>query len=360
MPEPLDPQRFHIMPTTMVKKLTLFAFFCVVVVFPIFALNYYKLAVNRPSPLDREMTFEINSGEGISEISKKLYEEGAINSEFLFSFYVFVNKLDRNIQAGSYTLTAGSSVVELAELFQHGVNDYKITFLEGWRAEEIARAAAKQFNKIDYSEFARKATEFEGYLFPDTYYFETGTREDDMIAKLRDTFDKKTADLFTATNLSKVGLSKEQVVIFASIVEREVNDPEDRKLVAGILINRFKEGISLGADATTQYAIAQSYSCSKENLAAGTCAITLAEVDKFNWCRNDLTVADLEMDSLFNTRKHSGLPPRPISNPGLSAIEAVLYYQDSDYVYYLTDPSGKTHYAKTLDEHNANVIQYLQ
>lgn len=360
MSDPLDPQKFHIISEPLKKKLIIAGTLLVLIVLPIFIYFYYNLAINRSSQLDTEVSFEIKSGEGVAEIAKNLYQKNAVNSEFLFSLYVFLNRLDTNIQAGMYTLRAGTSLTALVEQFKHGVNDTKITFIEGWRVEEFARVANKQFAKIDYAEFVNKASQYEGYLFPDTYYFETDVREDGMIAKLRENFDEKTKELLTPVNLQRSGLTKEQVVTLASIVEREVSNDEDRAIVAGILLARFKEGMALGADATTQYAVAPSILCGKDATDTGICATPLEEINNFNWWPKNLTQENLDINSPFNTRKVVGLPPHPISNPSLSAINAVVNFKETSFVYYLTDKLGITHYAKTLDEHNANIVKYLQ
>jgi UPF0755 protein len=360
MVEPLDPKKYHVMPENLKKKLLIIGSVFVLVVAPILGYIYYNIAINRPSQLDTEVNFEIKRGEGIAEIAKNLHQKNAVNSEFLFSFYVFLNKLDTNIQAGSYVLRAGTPLVGLVEQFQHGVNDTRITFLEGWRVEEYARVANAQFEKIDYNEFVKKAAPYEGYLFPDTYYFETDVREDDMITRLRENFDTQTADLLTPAKLQRSGLTKEQVVILASIVEREVNTEEDRPIVAGLLLARFREGMSLGADATTQYAVAPGILCGNDAATTGMCATPLEEINDFNWWPKNLTQENLDFDSPYNTRKVAGLPPRPISNPSLSAIDAVVNFKETNYVYYLTDNYGVTHYAVTLDEHNANIAKYLQ
>ncbi len=359
MSEALDPNRYHIVGPITKKKFIIAGLLVVFILLPAFLVYYYNLAIHRPSQMDKEITFEIKSGESTPEIATNLMQKNAINSEFLFSLYVFINKLDRNIQAGAYTIPVGTSLVDLVEAFQHGTKDVKLTFIEGWRMEQYGLLAAGKLGKVGYNDFVNKASEFEGYLFPDTYYFNEETQEDALINKLRETFDTKTKDLFTSDKLQKSGLTREQVVILASIVEREANKEEDRPIVAGVLIARFKQGLRLDADATTQYAVVPMYLCtiSPPN---SFCAPALEELTGFNWWQKNLSQADLEFDSKYNTRKYEGLPPRPISNPSLSAIKAVIDYRESDYLYYLTDKAGVTHYAKTLEEHDTNVAKFLQ
>jgi UPF0755 protein len=360
MPEPLDPQKYHILSDSNKKKLTALGFVFILILLPIFGYFYYNTAVHRPSQLDKELIFEIKRGDSVLDIARNLYQQSAVNSEFLFSLYVFLNRNDSNVQAGIYTIKAGTPIIELIKQFQHGVNDQKITFIEGWRVEEFARLANKSFAKIDYSSFVQKAGSYEGYLFPDTYYFDKEIQEDQMIELLRATFDDKTKKILTDENLKRSGLTKEQAVILASIVEREVNNDLDRPIVAGILLKRFQENMRIDADATTQYAVAPLYLCGKNSLNYAICAAPLEEIAQFSWWPKTLSQADLDYDSPFNTRKNLGLPPKPISNPGLSAIDAIINSKDDGYLYYLTDEYGKTHYAKTLEEHQANIIEFLQ
>jgi UPF0755 protein len=356
--QPLDPNKYHVFNQTRKRVGFLLMLLTLFVLLPIFLYGYYKIAVKRPSPLDKEIMFEIKSGQGISEISTNLQSVNAINSKFMFMLYLYLNRMDKGIQAGIYQINAGETVVDLAERFQHGVNDVKITFLEGWRVEEFARKAASALTKIDYNNFVSLAKKYEGYLAPDTYEFNKDVTEEDVIAKLTKTFDRNYNGLITPEKLSRLGLSKEQVIIFASIVEREVFSAEDRQIVAGILMRRFKEKMKIDADATTQYAVASGRLC--PNAASlELCAPTFEDILKFNFWPNELTMTDLENSSPYNTRKNVGLPPTPISSFSMDALKSVLDYKESPYYFYLTDLRGITHYAKDLDEHNANVAQFL-
>jgi UPF0755 protein len=195
----------------------------------------------------------------------------------------------------------------------------------------------------------------EGYLFPDTYFINKNANEEEIVKLLKDTFDSKTAGLLTEENIRKSGFSKEQLVTFASIVEREVSNDTDRSIVAGILMKRFREGTKLDADSTVQYAVALGRLCK----GTGYCVPTLEQFMSLNWWPNDLTSGELVIDSPYNTREKVGLPPTPISSISLSSLEAVIAPQATPYYYYLTDASGVTHYARTLVEHNANISKYL-
>lgn len=354
--EELDPNKFHVLNPMQKKILIFIALFVVVVVLPLSLSFYYNWALRRPAQGFKDAQFEIISGESITSIADRLYEDELVNSAFLFKAYLITQNLHTNIQAGTYNIPAGASVLDLANLFQHGTNDMTITFPEGLRSEEYALLASTKFKRVDYNEFLRLSKEKEGYLFPDTYYFNADVDEDEMVKALLDNFEVKTAQTFK-TFQSKEGLTKEEVVILASIIEREVQRDEDRKIVAGILIKRLRNGEMLGADATTQYAVARNRVCFQD---VELVCPTYEQAKIFNWWPHDLTISELNFDSPYNTRKNIGLPPAPISNPGISAIQAVFDSIDTTYYYYLNDSAGNTHYASTLEEHENNISKYLQ
>ncbi len=362
MSDQLDPNKYHVLSPESKKKLSIIIGLLLLVIIPIFSYKYYQFAINRPNQTDKELTFEVKKGQGTIEVSRNLYAIGAINSEFLFDLYVYMHRSESIIQAGTYKISAGTNLVNLIKLFQHGKNDQTVTFLEGWRTEEYIKALTPGFSNIDPEKFFALAKPDEGYLFPDTYFFSKDAQEEDVVTALKTTFDTKTADILTAENLKRAGLTKSEVVILASIVEREVRTNEDKAIVAGILIKRWREGMKLDVDATTQYAAASRTICNILDASyanSNVCIPTTQEISNTVWWSTDLSAADLNIDSPYNTRKNVGLPPTPISNPGLGSIEAVVKYVQTPYYYYLTDSEGKTHYAKTLDEHNQNVATYL-
>lgn len=370
MVESLDPKKYHVLSQPQLTNLILIALLTIIIAVPTFGYLYYKIAINRPSQTEKELTFEIKKGDSITTVSDGLYKRGALNSQHLFNFYVKNNHLDSKIQAGVYTIPAGTSIVELAELFQHGTNDIQVTLLEGWRAEEIARALNQQLPNVGYNSFLNIAKTEEGYLFPDTYRFNKDTTEVEVLMELKNNFKKRTEDILTENALSKVGLTKTEALIFASIIEREVKLEDDRKIVAGILINRWKDNYKLEADATTQYAVAKDKfcipdTCRQENIVCKLSQEVLEcpqnnQIFEINWWPQELLQYDLDFNSPYNTRKNIGLPPTPICNPSLAAIEAVLNYEDTNYFFYLTDMDGVTHYATTLEQHNNNVTEYLR
>lgn len=350
-----DPTKYHVLTPKKKRIIVAGLLFFFLVIVPTLFFFYYKAAINRPSQTDKEITLEIGSGNSVFEIASMLGDKGAINSPFLFVLHVFLNKSELSIQAGTYTIKAGTPLVELVKQLSHGTNDITVTFIEGWRVEEFARLATKRLPNIDYVSFVNAASGLEGYLFPDTYFISKDSNEEELVKLLKDTFDRKTASVLTEEIIKKSGFSKEQLVILASIVEREVSSEADRPVVAGILIKRFREGVKLDADATVQYSVALKRLCKGD----GYCIPTLEQFLELNWWPSDLTSEELKIDSLYNTREKVGLPPTPISSVSLSSLKAVIEPQTTPYYFYLTDTTGVTHYAKTLVEHNANIVKYL-
>ncbi|MDO8497649.1 MAG: endolytic transglycosylase MltG, partial [bacterium] len=192
---------------------------------------------------------------------------------------------------------------------------------------------------IPENEFVQSAK--EGHLFPDTYLIPKQATTENILSIFYNNFDKKYDDSLK-TKARKLGLTEEEVVTLASLVEREARNESERKNVASILLKRLKNDWPLQVDATVQYIIGYQQ---KEKL----------------WWKRNLTQDDLDVESPYNTYKNKGLPPTPICSPGLLSIQAVVEADPTTpYWFYLTDPSGKTHYSKTVEEHDAQVNQYLR
>lgn len=286
--------------------------------------------------------FVVPKGQGISQISQKLKREGLIKSSLAFQILVVKAGLLGKIQAGDFRLSPSMDLTQIMTLLQHGSLDIWVTLPEGWRNEEIAEALQEKLG-IPTGEFLRLAR--EGYLFPDTYLFPKEATAAAVVNIMRANFEQR-FDSSLRQEAQKKGFSTEQVVILASMVEREAKDENDRPLVAGILRKRLNEEMPLQVDATVQYVIA-NLRCQNPKVKCG-------------WWPKKLTKEDLKINSPYNTYLNPGLPPTPIANPGLAAIKAVIYPQDSDFWYYLSDRQGQMHYAKTLAEHNKNIEKYLR
>ncbi len=320
------------------KKIIAFIVLIIIIIF--IAKGWWDNQFTAVSSDKSTKVFVIAKGEGVSEIAKKLKEENLIKSELVFKVYVKQSNLARKLQAGSYKLSPAMSVAETVKTLQAGSEDVWVTLIEGWRVEEMA-AKLNQELKIDKAEFMKSAK--EGYMFPDTYLFPKEATTEYITSILRKTFDARFTDELRSKIRSQ-GLTEAQGIILASIVEREARSDDVRKMVASILLKRFKIGMALNADATVQYALGFQKG---ENPPAG------------GWWKRSLTLDDLKVDSLYNTYLHGGLPPTPISNPSLSSLTAVANADSTTpYLYYYHDSKGNSYYAKTLEEHNKNVANY--
>lgn len=308
---------------------------------------WWQWATQPPSSLKPAppKIFVIQKGESLTSVADRLDREGLIKSSLSFRFLVLVKGLAGQIQAGDFRLRPSSTTEEIAYILTHGSLDVWLTFPEGWRREEFGRRLAANLEEFGYQEYVDLTEELEGYLFPDTYLIPKEASPSAVIDILTKNFDKKFT-LGLEAGAKAEGLTKSQVIIFASIIEREARHDEDRSLVAGILLKRWQKGWPLQADATVQYAKA-------------TNAYNLQPNTSINWWPK-VSKSDLKIDSPYNTYKYFGLPPAPICNPGLASIKAVVNPEESNYWFYLADPSGAVHYAKTNEEHNENIEKYLR
>jgi UPF0755 protein len=245
--------------------------------------------------------------------------------------------IERNLQAGDYRLTKSMTSADIAKELTHGISDVWVTTLEGWRVEEIATKLAKDLD-IPESQFLKVAR--EGYMFPDTYLVPKEASAGAVVELFTANFDKKVTPLMRE-DAKKTGLSFDEVIVLASIIEKEGKTDEDRPMIAGILYNRIKQDMPLQVDATLQYIL--GYDSGEKS-----------------WWRKNLSDDDKKSMSPYNTYKYIGLPPQPIANPGLASIKAAIYPKSSPYLYYLHDQKGLPHYAKTIEEHNQNVATYLR
>jgi UPF0755 protein len=298
---------------------------------------WFKEATSPASSDSKEQKiFVIKKGEGIRQIAERLKAEGLIRSPLAFYLVIRKGNLAKDIQAGDFKLSPSMSADEMALELTHGTIDIWITIPEGWRNGQIAMLLASELG-IGEEEFLSLAR--EGYMFPDTYLAPKEASASAIVDILKRTFNQKVREDLKS-EIDRSNLSLDKIVILASIVEREAKDDKDRPLIAGVLKNRLDIGMPLQADATLQY-------------------IKGYDERTGNWW-TPVVSQDKEIDSRFNTYKYNGLPPAPISNPGLASIKAAANPSKTDYIYYLSEDNGTTHYAKTLQEHNANIRKYLR
>lgn len=318
------------------------------------------------SPLDKhdqtEKIFMVNAGDGAAQIALNLKKEELIKSNFDFEVWVWLKKAESRFQVGEYALNPSMDIREIVNLLtvNPGGNEITIKILEGWTVNDITdyfvkedRFSAEEFEKIvgyppsinssqrpgedfsqeyDFLKDKSRQVGLEGYLFPDTYRIFNNASAEDVVKKMLDNFDYKLTPEMRE-DISKNNMTIFDTVILASILEKELKTYEDKRKAASVFYKRLNAGMALQADSTVNY-------------VTGKKASSLGQ-------------DDLMTDSPYNTYKHQGLPPSPISNPGLDSLKAAIYPDKNDYWYFLTDNDGNAYFAKTLEEHGENRIKYL-
>ena len=318
------------------KRFLILCIFIVVALGGVAAL-WWSNGTSAVNPADTATKkFEVRPGAGVKEIAGNLISQGLIKDAQLFYIVVKVYGLENKIQAGEFYLSPSMSSVEIARALQFGSEDIIVTITEGKRAQEIADILAKNLPTYDDS-WRGILNMNEGYLFPDTYAFTKDATIEEVVSKMRGNFEKKYSSI---PNLNRTKLSQEQIVILASMIEREARHDEDRPMVASVLLNRLEINMALQIDATVQYAL--GYNDAEQT-----------------WWKKGITLADLDIKSPYNTYEYPGLPPGPIANPGLEALTAVVNPANTDFIYYISDPkTGQNIYAKDLKGHHANIKKY--
>jgi len=298
--------------------------------------------------------FTVAEGESGAVVMQRLASQKIIASTWMYRLYGLIDHSVSRPRAGEYSLRAGSSYHDISRELALGParREVQVRVIEGRTVDELAQqlkdeqnipvtatqaligrdANRKPFDSALRGDYAFLRTlpgnrSLEGYLFPDTYRVWGDQLPEGLIRKQLDEFGARFGQS-AITKKSAPITTLDEAVILASIVEAEVRDDADRKIVAGIFLNRLRDGMALQTDATLSY-------------------VTGSDRARAN-------ASDLNLDSPFNTYKNRGLPPAPINSPGASAIDAVLEPAPTDYRYFLTDAAGKVYYARTLEEHTAN------
>ena len=304
----------------------------------------YKF-INAPASHEpKEVVIEIPSGMSLGALSSLLEERGAVSSAARFGWLVRFKGAARRIKAGEYQLSTGLRPGEVLEKIVRGeVLLHQITFPEGYTTKQMAElldssglATADHFiatasNPAFVQKLNVPASTLEGYLFPDTYQFARNLPVENILGSLVKRFNQHFGPA-EDEKAELLGFTRHQVVVLASVVEKETAVPEERPLIAGVFLNRLKKGIRLQSDPTVIYGL-----------------------KNFD---GNLTRADLETDTPYNTYTRRGLPAGPICNPGAESIQAVLNSTTTPYLYFVAKKDGTHHFSTTLAEHNAAVLRH--
>jgi len=299
------------------------------------AVLWWKNGSRAQDPANKtSQIFVVAKGEGVREIANSLKQKRLIKDPIVFFLQTKRLGLDKDLEAGDFRLSPSMSLYEIIQNLTHGTLDIWVTIPEGIRAEEIANILKK--NTPSYKpDWRETLATREGYLFPDTYLIPRDADINLVMSLLNKNFSKK----YTGTDGGKSRLTQQEIVTIASLVEREAKFAQDRPLVASVIFNRLGIGMKLDIDATVQYALGW-------------------QEDEKTWWKKNLTSDDLKISSPYNTYRNAGLPPTPISNPGLSSILSVTNPAKTNYLFYISDKYGHLHFATTIKEHNANIQKY--
>lgn len=288
----------------------------------------------------------IAPGMSTQAIGEELYKQGLIKNILLFRILAKTQGLENSLQAGEYAISKAMSVKEIIGMLARGETAYlQFTIPEGYTIDQIAElleskklaSAAKfkayvaAYTPYDYvNPAANVKYKAEGFLFPDTYRIAAGTSTEDLAKMMAGQFERQ----FTPEMKQRAaerGLSIRETIILASLVEKEAKVDSERPIIAGVFMNRLKQGMPLQSCATIQYILGNP--------------------------KAELTIQDTELPSPYNTYQNMGLPPGPIASPGLAAIKAVLYPADTDYLYFVAYQNGGHLFGKTYEEHLANIAK---
>jgi len=335
-----------------VKKIyfAVVSFLVIVIVLVSSFIYWFKKEMGPVAYTSEKVSFIVPEGKSASQVGELLFKENLIKNPLVFKLYVRLVNKTKNINSGEFELSRSMSVSEIVNALGKGPRELWVTIPEGLRKEEIVEKIIKALgmdkeNSDKFrNEFLSLSNESEGYLFPDTYLFPADVSPQLVFAKLTLTFDEKYTQGLEGF-MKNAKFTKNEIVIMASILERETKGMEEKPVVAGILWKRIENDWPLQIDATVQYAIANSQP-------------TTNNLQQKDWWLI-LSLSDLNIDSTYNTYKYKGLPPAPICNPGLASLQAAANPQSSEYWFYIHSDDGQIHYAKTSEEHAANVRKYL-
>lgn len=313
-------------------------------------------ALDEPvNPLMGDVQVQVPAGASASAVVDQLTQAGLIDDPTLMIDYLKYRGLDRGIEAGSLYLSGRMSMREIALALQSASpNEMMLTVPEGWRATQIAFELSTTNSGIDPEAFLAAAggrpTSYtfsdqlpadgglEGFLFPDTYRIDPDMTAIELVITMLDNYEHRVTPAMRH-GFDEQGLTEYQAVTLASIVEREAVIADERPRIASVFLNRLALGMKLDADPTIQYALGQQ--------------------ENGSWWKHPLTADDLALDSPYNTYQVAGLPPTPISNPGLASLQAVAEPDQTSYLYFRAacDGSGRHRFAVTFEEHVANACQ---
>lgn len=292
--------------------------------------------LNSP-PLDFPLHSAVNikEGETLKSISRELRTRSVVRSGVILEWLVRWFGAERQVVAGDYVFEKKIGAWEVTRRLiggRFGLTLARVTFPEGLNSREMSEVLAAALPEFDKENFLYLAAPLEGRLFPDTYFFSPGANEEEIAAKLLENFKRQISRW--EEEIAASGRSMEEILVMASLLEKEAADTKTRQVISGILWKRLEARMLLQVDAVFPYLIGKN--------------------------SFELTLEDLALDSPFNTYRYEGLPPAPITNPGHDSIFAALNPLPTPYWFYLSDRRGEIYYAVDFNEHRFNKQKYLR
>lgn len=329
------------------KKLIVFLIFFL---FIFFSFLTYRNIYYSPNPQMQEtVSFSVEKGQGVKEISENLKNTGLITDVFAFKAYVFLKGVSGQLKSGEYELSYNMNIPRIVNnLVMGSVKKSRITVIEGWTLDDIADSvngiyspddflklvnSSEICDKFEFLKDKPKNLNIEGYFFPDTYEIAFDTKLKEFVEKALYNFDKKLTNELRE-EISQQNKSIFEIITMASIIEKEVKTLKDKKIVSGILWKRLENDMPLQVDATIAYFLH-------------------GEVDR-------ILIEDTKIDSPYNTYKYKGLPLGPICSPGIESIEAAVYPEKSPYWFYLSAKNGTTIFSRNFEEHKNAKALYIR
>ncbi len=344
------------------KKIALWILVLILLVLVAGAFGWYTWFMGPSHPVVTEprlqaAVIELGGGTNLLEFISEMKAKNVIKSEKVALSLIQRMGIEKKIKQGVYVFKGGENIFEiLARLSSSnfGYVPVKITIPEGFTVSRMADAYSSKLVDVTKEDFIKNAEQYEGYLFPDTYFFYPYATSGAAISMMLNNFDRKVApykneflalvgSTTSATSSASVpdviartyGIPKnaQDILIMASVLEKEVQTNKDKAMVADLFWRRIKEGMAMQADSTLTYVTGKTSA--------------------------QLTTKDLRDASPYNSYTNRGLPPTPISNPGIESIKAALFPEKNSYVYFLSDSEGTTHFSETYKEHLRLKDKYL-
>jgi len=301
---------------------------CAIISFTLF------LFIGAPLSFPVGTVIEIPEGVNGSEVAGILASRHVVRSEFIFRLALRLTGASSHIVAGDYYFEEKLSlpfVINRLRVGAYGLTPLRIRIPEGATSFDIAELMVERFSRFDAEDFLKRALPEEGYLFPDTYFFLPNVRAVEVVRVMKKTFWDHIEEIWETIDASPHTLH--DIVIMASLLEKEAHVSQTRRIISGILWNRIEIGMPLQVDAVFPYIIGKN--------------------------TYEVTLDDLDVDSPYNTYKYAGLPIAPIANPSLDALTAAASPIESNYFFYLSDRFGNTYYAETFEGHKRNRTLHL-